>query len=78
MIVVCGAAGFVGGHLVGDLLSLGETIRAVDSMSYAGWYQLFETKLEDGLEHTYRWIHDMMLQAQQQMKQLQSSMRTLR
>jgi GDP-D-mannose 3', 5'-epimerase len=41
-IVVCGAGGFIGGHLVGDLLRQGYTnIRAVDQKPFGDWYQLF-------------------------------------
>jgi GDP-D-mannose 3',5'-epimerase len=39
-VVVCGAGGFIGGHLVGDLLSQGHTdIRAVDIKPFDQWYQ---------------------------------------
>jgi GDP-D-mannose 3',5'-epimerase len=41
-VVVCGAGGFIGGHLVGDLLSQGHTdIRAVDIKPFDEWYQKF-------------------------------------
>jgi GDP-D-mannose 3',5'-epimerase len=41
-IVVCGAGGFIGGHLVGDLLSKGhKNIRAVDIKPFGEWYQRF-------------------------------------
>jgi GDP-D-mannose 3',5'-epimerase len=40
MIVVCGAGGFIGGHLVRDLLRMGEKVRAVDSKPLASWYQI--------------------------------------
>jgi GDP-D-mannose 3', 5'-epimerase len=41
-VVVCGAGGFIGGHLVGDLLSQGHTnIRAVDIKPFDQWYQKF-------------------------------------
>ena len=41
-IVVCGAGGFIGGHLVGDLLSKGhKNIRAVDIKPFDEWYQRF-------------------------------------
>lgn len=40
-IVVCGAGGFIGGHLVSDLLRQGfENIRAVDQKPLEAWYQL--------------------------------------
>jgi GDP-D-mannose 3',5'-epimerase len=42
-IVVCGAGGFIGGHLVADLLRQGEThIRAVDIKPFEEWYQKFD------------------------------------
>lgn len=41
-IVVCGGGGFIGGHLVGDLLRHGYTnIRAVDLKPFDDWYQRF-------------------------------------
>ncbi len=41
-IVVCGAGGFIGGHLVADLLRQGHRqIRAVDLKPFAEWYQGF-------------------------------------
>jgi nucleoside-diphosphate-sugar epimerase len=41
-VVVCGAGGFIGGHLVGDLLRQGHTnIRAVDIKPFDEWYQRF-------------------------------------
>jgi nucleoside-diphosphate-sugar epimerase len=42
LIVVCGAGGFIGGHLVADLLRQGHRrIRAVDIKPLDEWYQLF-------------------------------------
>jgi GDP-D-mannose 3', 5'-epimerase len=42
-IVVCGAGGFIGGHLVADLLRQGYTrVRAVDYKPVAEWYQRFD------------------------------------
>jgi nucleoside-diphosphate-sugar epimerase len=42
-IVVCGGGGFIGGHLVVDLLRQGEAeIRAVDIKPQNEWYQCFE------------------------------------
>ena len=40
-IVVCGAGGFIGGHLVADLLRQGKTVRAVDVKPMDEWYQIF-------------------------------------
>ena len=41
-IVVCGAGGFIGGHLVADLLRQGYgSIRAVDLKPTEEWYQVF-------------------------------------
>ena len=41
-ILVCGAGGFIGGHLVSDLLKQGRTdIRAVDLKPFDEWYQRF-------------------------------------
>src|SRR5436853_3103604 len=41
-VVVCGGGGFIGGHLVGDLLRQGFTnIRAVDIKPAEEWYQRF-------------------------------------
>ena len=42
LIVVCGAGGFIGGHLVADLLRQGHRrIRAVDIKPLDEWYQRF-------------------------------------
>ena len=42
LILVAGAGGFIGGHLVADLLRQGHTkIRAVDSKPFEDWYQFF-------------------------------------
>jgi GDP-D-mannose 3',5'-epimerase len=42
-IVVCGAGGFIGGHLVADLLRQGQTnIRAVDIKPLGEWFQKFD------------------------------------
>jgi nucleoside-diphosphate-sugar epimerase len=40
-IVVCGAGGFIGGHLVADLIRQGANVRAVDVKPLAEWYQRF-------------------------------------
>lgn len=39
--VVCGAGGFIGGHLVADLLRKGIDVRAVDVKPMEEWFQLF-------------------------------------
>jgi GDP-D-mannose 3', 5'-epimerase len=42
LIVVCGAGGFIGGHLVADFLRQGyRHIRAVDIKPFSDWYQFF-------------------------------------
>ena len=46
-IVVCGGGGFIGGHLVADLLRQGHTdIRSVDIKPFNEWYQ-FSPKVEN-------------------------------
>lgn len=41
-IVICGAGGFIGGHLVSDLLKQGyKNVRAVDIKPIAEWFQVF-------------------------------------
>ena len=40
-ILVAGAGGFIGGHLVNDLLSKGFEVRAVDKKPISEWYQVF-------------------------------------
>ena len=40
-IVVCGAGGFIGGHLVAELQRQGCLVRAVDIKPFDEWYQLF-------------------------------------
>lgn len=39
--VVCGAGGFLGGHLVRALLGMGHNVRAVDIKPLSEWYQRF-------------------------------------
>ena len=53
-ILVCGAGGFIGGHLIKDLRRQGHTnLRAVDKKPFAEWYQRFDDveNLELNLEH---------------------------
>lgn len=40
-IVVCGAGGFIGGHLAADLIRQGKTVRAVDVKPRDEWFQTF-------------------------------------
>jgi GDP-D-mannose 3',5'-epimerase len=40
-IVVCGAGGFIGGHLAADLLRQGASVRCVDVKPFAEWFQKF-------------------------------------
>jgi len=41
-ILVCGAGGFIGGHLVAELRKQGHTVRAADQKPLGDWYQRFE------------------------------------
>jgi nucleoside-diphosphate-sugar epimerase len=42
-IVICGAGGFIGGHLIADLRRQGHTgLRAVDKKPFEEWYQKFD------------------------------------
>jgi GDP-D-mannose 3', 5'-epimerase len=41
-VLVAGGGGFIGGHLVGDLLRQGKTVRAVDVKPINEWYQRHE------------------------------------
>ena len=41
-IVVAGAGGFIGGHLVIDLVKAGHQVRAVDIKPLNEWYQVSE------------------------------------
>ena len=41
-ILVAGGGGFIGGHLVGDLLAEGHTVRSVDIKPLEEWYQVHD------------------------------------
>ena len=41
-ILVTGAGGFIGGHLIKELLGRGYKVRAVDIKKFEDWFQLFE------------------------------------
>src|ERR1700724_2308234 len=40
-IVICGGGGFIGGHLVADLLRQGKKGRSVDVKPFEEWFQMF-------------------------------------
>jgi len=42
LVVVTGAGGFIGGHLVSDLRRQGRRVRAVDAKPHSEWYQAFD------------------------------------
>ncbi|MGH3411736.1 MAG: NAD-dependent epimerase/dehydratase family protein, partial [Marmoricola sp.] len=41
-VLVAGGGGFIGGHLVGDLLRQGHSVRSVDIKERSEWYQVHE------------------------------------
>jgi nucleoside-diphosphate-sugar epimerase len=74
LVLVAGAGGFIGGHLVAELRRLRRKVRAVDSKPLAEWYQVFpdvenivaDLKLIDectracrGVGHVYQLAADM-------------------
>src|ERR1051325_5040062 len=40
-IVVCGGGGFIGGHLVADLVRQGQKVRSFDVKPFSEWFQMF-------------------------------------
>jgi GDP-D-mannose 3',5'-epimerase len=42
LVLVTGAGGFIGGHLVADLLAKGHHVRAVDAKPLSDWHQSFD------------------------------------
>jgi len=48
-IVVAGAGGFIGGHLVKELVKAGHQVRAVDIKPLNEWYQISQKTLEPRL-----------------------------
>ncbi len=60
-VLVAGGGGFIGGHLVGDLLSQGLSVRSVDVKPMSEWYQVHDdaqnaqadlSLLDDAVEQT--------------------------
>ena len=41
-ILVCGAGGFIGGHLIKRLIDDGKSVKAVDIKKIDDWFQLHE------------------------------------
>jgi nucleoside-diphosphate-sugar epimerase len=54
LIVVGGAGGFIGGHLVADLLRRGHRVRAVDVKPFEEWYQRFDAAENKRLDLSLR------------------------
>src|SRR5688572_15546908 len=70
MILVAGAGGFIGGHLVAELLRQGHRVRAVDIKPFDEWYQHFpeaenlqlDLQLKDACERSTRgarWVYNL-------------------
>ena len=53
-VTVAGAGGFIGGHIVSDLLSRGSNVRAIDIKPLDHWHQSFDTaeNLQMDLNHS--------------------------
>src|SRR5205823_11088121 len=49
-VLVTGAGGFIGGHLVSNLLDDGLSVRAVDVKPLNQWHQVFEAAENDQLD----------------------------
>lgn len=49
-IIVCGAGGFIGGHLVKKLLANGDKVVAVDIKPKSEWFQVYEEALNEQLD----------------------------
>lgn len=70
IILVAGAGGFIGGHLVAELLRQGHRVRAVDIKPFDEWYQHFpeaenlqlDLQLKDACERSTRgarWVYNL-------------------
>jgi len=73
-VLITGAGGFIGGHLVKSLLEDGHCVNAVDCKPFDNWHQLFEgsnntvldltskencDNVADGIDHIYNLACDM-------------------
>ena len=48
--LVCGAGGFIGGHLVSSLINDGHEILCVDIKPLENWFQIFDTNKNFSLD----------------------------
>ena len=53
-ILVCGAGGFIGGHLVKDLLTQGFKVVCADIKPFEYWFQLFEDTKNYNLDFAFK------------------------